>query len=264
MRSNWISGSVFTNKSDGMISLKEKIETAFILGDATYVVANTVTYPVMFALSALAQLYLGINWSIHRYKSWRLENKIQRLDQIDIKNFIKNRLEKLDLKNQKLKTQLEKLKNEITKPETDYSDSKLSDVIQNGYIKALAKIESGDACFENCGNLILWENRLEIIRGIELISKEKDFYEQKLDEPKQDEKIKQMLEDKYKFAQLRHQIDQHLDRHYIRNLFIAQIPVIGIIYLAHSEYTVKQSLEKTDLISEYNNYMQTYSWFKQY
>lgn len=245
---------------DGSLVLNENRESLPLFGDVVLVLGSTLLYPALLATTALSELYLAVDWSIHKYKHWSLEKRITKIesDPDGIKALKNQRLKKLEKRKAKQEAEKVKTLDSVRKIRPDLQENALIEEIKEEYKKVRQTKESSS--LSDISARIFWEEKLKVIRAYERTVNEIECY----NSLSADDDVRQIFLEKYKFLQLRYQLNQHIDCHYLRNLLIIQIPIIGLIYLSHSKYTAKTSLEKTDLVGEYNSSIKERTWFKPY
>ncbi len=253
------------NFSTGKIKLKVRAETMLLPLDLGLILFNTLnTHLALIALALLPELYLVADFSYRMGKSWFIGKKITHLKQyaaVEIETIKNKRLEKLAQR--KIKQTAEKVKI-LAKVKQDYyvraqiSDLKLEENITKTY-KA-AKNQKQKEYKDNKqakSYLRTWEKIYKTIKECKLIDQEIQIYQNKTSE-----ETRKILINRFKFKQLHQQIAKRIDQHYLYTLVVAQIPIIGLLFVFHSKYTTKDALEKTAWIEKYNKKIAKYAWLR--
>lgn len=231
------------------------------------VVSSTAIYPVVFTVALVAECYLFANLCYHNYKHWKVERKLKDMsnekgDELS-KYLSLRRVTKLTNRQDKQKVAMEKALNcEKETSKDSLSQSQMIKDVKSNYEDIKSDYENAidsDKYIHAC-RLAFVEDKVKIIRQYERTQAELRAISSLESTPQiKDWKLKRL-----KFSKIKHELNAKVDKSFLSNLMMVQIPIIGMIWLARSKST-KAYLEKSpDLLGEYDQLISANSWLKPY
>lgn len=265
---------------DKKLELIEIRERPGYCTDGGAILGSTIFYPITVAITIIRQLYLTLDLAKQKYKIWRTEHKIQKLDHLSqeqLDQLIHQRGEKLKERERKLSRPWIKALQNLEYDYTVHCQNKRGprkEWAPGGKMRSFAEIYSELEIFANkCDSpgwrwvmLDFYEKEIELIKARESAGQERSAYESIYDQEDKDQvstDIKKLLRQRYKFSIIRHKIDEQMDKYCLYKSLRALIPVIGLFWYLRFP-SQKDHLEATPLVGEYNERIKAYGWFKAY
>ncbi len=229
-------------------------------------------YPAVLAIAAVGELYLAVNWLGHRYQNWSLGRVITQLESGSdalIERMMQEHLAGLEQRKQRERLDLFRVVNDACK-DWPYLLCEAEHIKRN-YETFRSRHPGDERNFQHQTTLDVLSRNVRVVRAYERTLEEIGLYrkfERTLEEIGLYRKLlqvdKNQLLTAYRCEQLHHQVAMSIDAHYLRQLLLVQIPVVGLLYAMHSTYTTKAALESTNLVEQYQQALTNHPWVQPY